>query len=229
MTGSRDNTIQLWDVSSAATIYRLDNHTDWVNSVVFSESGTHIASGSDDQTVRIWDAKTGQEFKKLTGHNGYVHSVAFSPRGGLVVSGSDDETVRVWEVHTGQEVTRLTRHSMPVTSVSFSSDGSYITSVDTYSNVHAWIAPEDFPLDNGTSEHVLLPATPIFKFDAESGWISRQRDPQDTPERVFYIIPQLQPAKSNWREPPRIWTRGHKVMFQAESGAVTIINFSGSL
>src|SRR5262249_37808015 len=42
----------------------LKGHTDWVNSIAYSQDGKYLASGSRDRTVRIWDA-TGKDILTL--------------------------------------------------------------------------------------------------------------------------------------------------------------------
>ena len=54
-SGSRDDTVKIWDASSGACLQTLEGHSDWVNSVAFSPESTRLASGSDDDTVKIWD------------------------------------------------------------------------------------------------------------------------------------------------------------------------------
>ena len=95
-TGSRDNTVQLWDVDTGAEIRILTGHTGWVNSVSFSPDGNTIASGSRDNTVRLWDVDTGAVIHALR-HTDDVNSVSFSPNGNTIASGSRD-TVRLWDV-----------------------------------------------------------------------------------------------------------------------------------
>ena len=57
-SGSRDNTIKLWDVATGENIATLIGHTDWVLSVSFSPDGATLASGSRDNTIKLWDVAT---------------------------------------------------------------------------------------------------------------------------------------------------------------------------
>ena len=72
-SGSSDNTVRLWDVSSGQLKATLEGHWDWVRSVSFSPDGTLLASGSSDNTVRLWDVSSGQLKATLEGHTvGYA-------------------------------------------------------------------------------------------------------------------------------------------------------------
>ena len=66
-SGSRDETIRLWDTRTGNHVRTLSEHTGWVNSVVFSPDGNTIASGSADNTIRLWDARTGNRIRTLSG------------------------------------------------------------------------------------------------------------------------------------------------------------------
>ena len=54
-SGSGDNTIKLWDVTTGKEIHTLQGHSSSVWSVSFSPDGKTLASGSDDQTVILWN------------------------------------------------------------------------------------------------------------------------------------------------------------------------------
>ncbi|KAJ7105155.1 WD40-repeat-containing domain protein [Mycena epipterygia] len=138
ISGSRDHTLHIWEVSTGRQLHLLTGHTDWVFSVGFSGDGLHAISGSSDQTVRIWEVETGQQLHQLVGHDDWVRSVGLSRDGLHAISGSDDETVRIWEVSTGQELHCLTGHDAKVNSVCFSHDELYAISGSDDSTVRVW-------------------------------------------------------------------------------------------
>ncbi|MEH2449756.1 MAG: AAA-like domain-containing protein, partial [Nostoc sp.] len=99
---------------------RLEGHSDFVNSVVFSPDGKTLASASGDKTIKLWNLDTGKEITTLKGHSDFVYSVVFSPDGKTLASASRDKTIKLWNLDTGKEITTLKGHSDFVSSVVFS-------------------------------------------------------------------------------------------------------------
>jgi WD40 repeat protein len=58
-SGGADNSIKIWDVSSARELRPLAGHTGWVKALAVSRDGKWLASGSNDRSVRVWDVVFG--------------------------------------------------------------------------------------------------------------------------------------------------------------------------
>jgi WD40 repeat protein len=59
VSGSCDETINIWDSVTGTVLHTLEGHSHEVNSVAWNHDGKKIAIGSDDKTIKIWDAVTG--------------------------------------------------------------------------------------------------------------------------------------------------------------------------
>jgi len=101
-TGSWDDTVILWDVTTPTQPTRvgepLDVRTRPVLSVAFSGDGRTLATGSYDGTVILWDVTTPTRptrIETLTGTAGPV-TVVFSPDGHTLATGH--LTVILWDV-----------------------------------------------------------------------------------------------------------------------------------
>ena len=123
VSGSRDNTLRLWDIESGACLKVLEGHTDTVYSVALTPDGKRVVSGSSDKTLRMWDLESGACLKVLEGHSKYIVSVALTPDGKRALSGSRDNTLRLWDLESGACMKVLEGHADTVYSVALTPDG----------------------------------------------------------------------------------------------------------
>ena len=138
-SGSGDNTIKLWDVTTGKEIRTLNGLRSPVTSVSFSPDGTILVSGCSNNTITFWDVTTGEEIgTPLKWHSDSVWSVSFSPDGKTLASGSDDNTIKLLALPSLKEIGTLKGHSSGVKSVSFSPDGKTLASGSGDNTIKLW-------------------------------------------------------------------------------------------
>jgi WD40 repeat protein len=110
-SGSRDNTVRLWEVATGKERAVLRGHSESVNTVAFSPDGQTLASGSGtfDKVrgwlggeIKLWDVARSSERATLRGHSRAVGSLDFSPDGKTLASGADDDLIKLWDVSSGR-------------------------------------------------------------------------------------------------------------------------------
>jgi WD40 repeat protein len=129
VSGSKDTTVRIWNVSDQTQILdAMFGHSDEISSVAYSYNNKLVASGSKDKTICIWNAKTGSLVKKLHSDSA-VLAVSFSPSGEYVVTGSSNNSIHIWDINAAVITSKsLHGHSAPVISVTFSTDGKFVMS-----------------------------------------------------------------------------------------------------
>ena len=137
-SGSRDNTIRLWDVPNRRHLSTLVGHTDKVNVVIFSPDGKPLASASKDKTVQLWDIDTGRTTTLLPEREAEVQALAFSPDGRILVTGRRDGLIQRWDTKTRQFLSNFNGEAGRVTTLAFSADGSTFASGNSDGLVRIW-------------------------------------------------------------------------------------------
>ena len=138
VSGSRDSTIEVWNMEDGKLIRTLRGHEGDVTSVAISPDGKYIVSGSRDSTIKVWNMEDGRLIRTLRGHARSVTSVAISPDGRFIVSGSDDNTIKIWSMEDVRLIKTLSGHKGDVTSVAISPDGRYIVSGSEDGTIRVW-------------------------------------------------------------------------------------------
>ncbi|KAI8799167.1 F-box/WD repeat-containing protein 7 [Biomphalaria glabrata] len=132
VSGSDDNTLKVWSVTSGKCLRTLIGHTGGVWSSQMS--GTVVISGSTDRTLKVWNAETGQCRHTLYGHSSTVRCMSLYNN--QVVSGSRDATLRVWDIDTGVCKHILMGHVAAVRCVHY--DGKRVVSGAYDYTVRVW-------------------------------------------------------------------------------------------
>ncbi len=102
VSGSRDRTLKLWDLSTGSCLQTWRGHTQGIESIASSGSEAILASGSEDGTVKLWNRYTGQCWKTLHHTCDPIRALGFSPNSQILAIGTCEGTIQLWNVQTGQ-------------------------------------------------------------------------------------------------------------------------------
>uniref|UniRef100_A0A3Q4BKZ2 Uncharacterized protein n=1 Tax=Mola mola TaxID=94237 RepID=A0A3Q4BKZ2_MOLML len=151
VSGSRDTTVKVWHVPTAAEHKNLGGHTSGVTclsapppeyckklawSLSLSDKERFILSGSADCYVKIWALGIGQCVKSIYTFNA-VTALCFVPEGdGYIITGSDGGKVQAWSWHTFENCQSINAHEEAVTSLK--SQGPLVFSGSAEGGVCVW-------------------------------------------------------------------------------------------
>ncbi|XP_044282302.1 p21-activated protein kinase-interacting protein 1 isoform X1 [Varanus komodoensis] len=101
VTGSRDETIQIYDMKKKTEHGALMQHNGTITCLEFYGS-THLLSGAEDGFMCIWNTKRWECLKSIKAHKGHVTSLSIHPSGKLALSVGTDKTLRTWNLVEGR-------------------------------------------------------------------------------------------------------------------------------
>ncbi|KAK7944865.1 hypothetical protein WMY93_000593 [Mugilogobius chulae] len=101
VTGSKDETIQLYDLKKRVEHGALLHHDGTITCLEFYGS-SHLLSGAEDGLICVWSTRKWECLKSIKAHKGYVSSLSVHPSGKLALSVGTDKTLRTWNLITGR-------------------------------------------------------------------------------------------------------------------------------
>jgi WD40 repeat protein len=136
LSGSRDGTGRIWDLTTGQCTAVLEGHSYHVHGVAWSADQRHAISCSRD--MRLWDLESGACVRTFDGHLETIRSVQWSTDQKHVLSAAHDRTVRLWDAARGDCLRVFQGHPVGVVTVAFSHDQRRAFSCDWNGGIGVW-------------------------------------------------------------------------------------------
>jgi WD40 repeat protein len=103
-SGSSDNSVRIWDLTTSISRWHWTGHEFGVKGLKKIGSDV-LASGSDDSNIKLWNITSGSGIRTLSGHTNQIFfSVDLINSSTTLVSGSEDQKIKFWDWTTGVAV-----------------------------------------------------------------------------------------------------------------------------
>ncbi len=137
-SGSRDQTVRVWDLRTGETKKTLKGHGALVWGVAYSRDGKYILASTWQGALRLWRVASSAASRVQHGHESAVYGVAFSADGRTLASGGMDHTLRLWDVTSGLQKKTLRGHGARLSGVNFSPVGNLVASGSYDRTIRLW-------------------------------------------------------------------------------------------
>jgi WD40 repeat protein len=127
LSGSTDNSMRLWDLTTFKQAQTFKGHTKQVWDVAFVPNSKHVLSASWDATVRLWDMNTGKDIRTFQ-HPIDVNAVVVSKDGRFMLTGCDDRHMRLWDLTKNEDVKKYPGHEDYCYACAFAPNGVHVAS-----------------------------------------------------------------------------------------------------
>ncbi|XP_054807359.1 protein TORMOZ EMBRYO DEFECTIVE [Prosopis cineraria] len=149
VTGSKDNSVRLWETESRSCLGVGIGHMGAVGAVAFSKKKRDFfVSGSSDHTLKVWSIAGLSDNSALpislrakavvAAHDKDINSVAVAPNDSFVCSGSQDRTACVWRLPDLVSVVVLKGHKRGIWSVEFSPVDQCVITASGDKTIRIW-------------------------------------------------------------------------------------------
>lgn len=152
-TGSKDNSVRLWEKEGQCCIGLGTGHMGAVGAVAFSKKKKNfVVSGSSDRTLKVWslddlteDGDRAINLKAravVAAHDKDINSLTVAPDDRYVCSGSQDRTACVWSLPDLASVVVLRGHKRGIWSVEFSPVDKCVLTSSGDKTIKMWSIPD---------------------------------------------------------------------------------------
>ena len=133
-----DHGIRIVDLTNGKTIRMINEHTDWIRSLVFAKKGRQLYSAGDDGLVMCFEQGVPVSGRPILDVGFAIRTLALSPEKSLLAIAGFSQQIVLWDLEKNEELRRLQCESRDQRCVRFSVDGNYILCGGRQGELHVW-------------------------------------------------------------------------------------------
>jgi WD40 repeat protein len=158
LSGSRDESIKVWNVETRECIHTLKGHTGWITILLALPYEHKLFSSSEECSIKYWNILDGKCLQTFWGHTDTIESLLYE--NGELISCSEDESIKIWNVNTGECKHSLLGHTKSVSCL-LKVNYEIISSGSKDCNIRLWYRNTGECLNilkghTGSIEHLML-------------------------------------------------------------------------
>lgn len=104
LTGSQDQTIRLWEMSTGRELRTFHGHEKGVRTIQFHPDGHRFVSVAYDKKAILWDVTSGQMIREWKDSADVIRSAVFSPDGKRLLTGGHRNNAMMWDLESGERL-----------------------------------------------------------------------------------------------------------------------------
>jgi mono/diheme cytochrome c family protein/roadblock/LC7 domain-containing protein len=147
--GCTDNTVHVFDTTTAKELYKIGNHENWVLATVFGVDGKRLVSAGRDRSAKLIDAANGQFLENVNLLRGEIDALARHPQKDIIVTGGEDRVPYIYTMDRSKNMKiaddstllrKLDRQNGPILALDWSPDGKLIAVASSAPEVNLYDA-----------------------------------------------------------------------------------------
>lgn len=154
ISGSKDNTLIVWDIETKKSVCKLIGHVGSVTAVKFFNNSNFVISVSKDMTWKIWDIsesfkKSNEPFEIKTSfltskaHQKEINCVSIARNDKYFATGSQDKTIKLYKINNlvqrdYKEIGTLSGHKRGIWDIDFSPVDQVLASTSADQTIKMW-------------------------------------------------------------------------------------------
>ncbi|KKL99828.1 hypothetical protein LCGC14_1810520, partial [marine sediment metagenome] len=100
ITGSTDNTVRIWDLTSGKMLNIIPSQTYGRIILTITQDGKFLVSSALKNRINVFELTTGKVIRQFSGHDNHINRLLLTNDGNRLISASQDKEIKIWDFNS---------------------------------------------------------------------------------------------------------------------------------